>query len=287
MARRASWKRLREHLDGLLTVYGARFLDTDPLRYVHRYRSAPDRELAALVASSLAYGQVGQVLASVEKVLARMGPEPARYVRELRWRDALADFRGFKHRFNDARDIVCLLEAARRALDSHGSLGDLFAAGFRPEDEDTGPALAKFSAWMTAAMEPAIYPARQLPASVRFFFPSPPGSACKRLCLFARWMARPADGLDFGQWTGVPPRALVIPLDTHIARICSYIGLTRRRTMGWEMAREITAGLRRLDPADPIKYDFAICRLGILDHCPRKRDLNNCRLCPLLAVCSL
>ncbi|MBI3892791.1 MAG: TIGR02757 family protein [Candidatus Wallbacteria bacterium] len=287
MPRRASWSRLRQRLGALAATFDVRFLDTDPLQFVHRYSSTDDREIAGLVASALAYGQVRQVLASVETALARMGPRPAAFVDGLNLSRALADFKGFKHRFNDARDLVCLLEAARRARLEHGSLGDLFAAGFREEAQDVGEALAAFSGRMVGLMEPRLYAGGVLPASVRFLFPAPPASACKRLCLYLRWMVRGPDALDFGQWRRVPPRALVIPLDTHVARIAAYIGLTRRRTMGWATACDITASLRRLDAADPVKYDFAICRLGILDHCPRKRDLRKCAACPLLDVCLL
>jgi uncharacterized protein (TIGR02757 family) len=86
-------------------------------------------------------------------------------------------------------------------------------------------------------------------------------------------MIRPDDGLDLGVWKGISPRQLLMPVDTHIARIASYIGLTRRKSPGWEMTEEITASLRELDPEDPVRYDFALCRLGILDACPRRRSV--------------
>jgi uncharacterized protein (TIGR02757 family) len=100
-------------------------------------------------------------------------------------------------------------------------------------------------------------------------------------------MVRDGDGLDLGLWSAVEPSRLLIPLDTHVARIARAIGLTRRRTAGLAMVREITAALKLLDPADPVKYDFALARLGILEWCPSRRTPGRCTECPLEAVCVL
>jgi uncharacterized protein (TIGR02757 family) len=196
------------------------------------------------------------------------------------------------HRFHGPDDLAILTELLRRALSEAGSIGTWFERGLRPADPDVGPALADFSRRMTGRDDlPAVPGVRRgrlpLASPVRFFFPSPEGgSACKRLNLYLRWMVR-RDGLDFGLWRGMSPARLVIPLDTHVARIAANIGLTTRRTAGWPMAMEVTAGLRELDPLDPVKYDFAICRLGILDHCPRRRDPVKCARCLLQPVCTL
>ena len=126
------------------------------------------------------------------------------------------------------------------------------------------------------------YPGGRLPsaAGVRFFLPSPEdGSTCKRLNLFLRWMVRPDDGVDMGLWHGVSPSQLVIPLDTHVSRISISMGLTGRRTVDWKMAREVTARLRAIEPRDPVKYDFALCRLGMLESCPQHADPAACPLC--------
>src|SRR3989338_3787467 len=110
---------------------------------------------------------------------------------------------------------------------------------------------------------------REFMKGVKLFFPSPEdGSACKRLNLYLRWMVRSDDGVDFGILDKIPPSKLIIPLDTHIARICIYLGLTRLKSAGWKMAEEITDNLKLLDPDDPVKYDFALCHLGISGECP-------------------
>jgi uncharacterized protein (TIGR02757 family) len=116
--------------------------------------------------------------------------------------------------------------------------------------------------------------------------PSPLGQgAAKRLNLFLRWMVREADGVDFGLWTKVSPAQLIIPLDTHIHRMGLRLGLTSRKSPGWRTAEEITAALRRLDPADPVKYDFALCHYAMSGACPLVSQKTICRACALRPVC--
>jgi uncharacterized protein (TIGR02757 family) len=155
---------------------------------------------------------------------------------------------------------------------------------------DTGIAMDHFSSLMLGFGHEQFYPKGELArrTAVRFFLPSPvDGSACKRMNLYLRWMVRPDDGVDCGVWKGLAPRSLVIPLDTHIARISSYIGLTDRKSPGWAMALDITRQLRLLDAEDPLQYDFALCHLGIAGDCPRKRNPLKCAACPILPVCRL
>ena len=112
---------------------------------------------------------------------------------------------------------------------------------------------------------------------MRFCFPSPEqGSACKRLNLYLRWMVR-RDGVDLGVWSSVRPSALVIPIDVHIFTIARRTRLTRYRTPGWAMARDITARLRRFDPGDPVKYDFAFHRMGLFKKDDEIRSLRRTR----------
>jgi uncharacterized protein (TIGR02757 family) len=178
----------------------------------------------------------------------------------------------------------------RRLLEDHNSLETAFLAGLSPSDTDTGKALTHFSAAMLGTGFERFYPAGELRRriGVRFLLPSPAdGSACKRMNLFLRWMVRPSDGVDSGIWNRVRPNQLVIPLDTHIARISRYIGLTEMKSSGWPTALDITQSLRRLDGADPLRYDFALCHLGIAGDCPRKRDLRKCFDCPIRSICRL
>lgn len=282
---------LREHLDRLQRSFGASHLSSDPLQSVHRYRDAADIEIFGFYAAALAYGRVDQILASLERLARRLGPRPARFVRGFDARRDAGAFRGFVHRFHGPRDMVLLTVLLRRALDEAGTLGAWFAEGYDPSHEHVGPALSTFSRRMLGQTGlpsgPGVAGGRLSPgAPVRTFFSSPEkGSACKRLNLYLRWMVRREKGLDFGLWTGIPPSALVIPLDTHVARIAGLVGLTRRRIPDWRMALEVTGALRHLDPLDPVKYDFALSRLGILARCPRQVDPEKCAVCVIRPAC--
>ncbi len=279
---------LKKRLDMLYRTYEKGFLESDPLSFVHRYTSDEDREIVGLIASSLAYGRVAGIKKSVERVLSVMGGEPARFIGGFRPRVEGRLFKDFRHRFNVGNDISCLLYFARQMIETGGSIGGFFMRGYSSSDKNIKEALTRFSSSVLSLDTAGIYGSGGLPASagVRFFFPSPAGgSPCKRLNLYLRWMVRRGDGLDFGIWRGISPSKLVIPLDTHIARIASYLGLTTRKSRDWKMAEEITASLARLDPRDPVKYDFALCRLGILEVCPQKRDASKCEECLIKDIC--
>src|SRR5207245_6695390 len=140
-------------------------------------------------------------------------------------------------------DLGVLFCIIRRTLEDYGSLETAFTSALSPADGDVGPAISNFCRILLGFEHEQFYPRGELKRrnGVRFFFPSPSeGSACKRLNLYLRWMVRPEDGIDCGVWTRVAPRQLIIPLDTHIARISTYIGLTDMRNPGWEMALDTT-----------------------------------------------
>jgi uncharacterized protein (TIGR02757 family) len=282
---------LKYHLDSFLSSFPKEdHLSSDPVQFVHRYDDPRDREVAGLIASVLAYGNVKIVLRSVERALGILGPHPAEATAAF---DPVRDIRrvrGFYHRFNTSRDLAVLFWMIGRALEQHGSLESNFVRGLSAKDSDTGGAIQRFSESFLASGYERFYSRRELNgrAGVRFFFPSPAqGGACKRLNLYLRWMVRPADGVDCGVWSRVSTRQLVIPLDTHIARISGYIGLTDRKSPDWRMALDITRSLRKLDTNDPLRYDFALCHLGIAGDCPRKRDPVKCFRCPIQAICRL
>lgn len=282
---------LKPFLDELYKTFDRRHLESDPLAFVHRYAERADQEIVAFLASGLALGNVRSIQASLERLLAALGPKPQAFVLAFdpaRHTEALP---ATVHRWITRNDAARTLVVLRLLLEEHGSLEAAFAAG----DDTTSPTieagLAAFAS-RARALDPGPLegeaPEGSRPSGAAFFFPSPAGGgACKRLNLFLRWMVRDGDGLDLGLWSAVDPSRLLIPLDTHVARIARAIGLTRRRTAGIAMVREVTAELRRLDPADPVKYDFALARLGILDWCPSRRTPGRCAECPLEAVCIL
>lgn len=276
--------RLRVGLNDLRARYDQRYLSPDPLEFPRRFTRAEDQEVVGLVASSLAYGNVATIRQSVERVLSRMGPSPAQFVFEIDARRELERFSDFRHRWSSGRDMVCLLLFARQMLEHAGSIRAFFREGYDPSEENVGPSLARFCGHVTELDHQGLYRGKTLPrsAGVRYFFPSPAtGSACKRLNMYLRWMVRRDDGLDLGLWDFVSPAQLVIPLDTHIARIGRHLGWARRKTRDWKMAVEITDFLARIDRDDPTKYDFALSRMGILKRCPRHPRKLQCDLCDL------
>jgi len=282
---------LKHHLDTFLDNFPKeKHLGSDPVQFVHRYQDPVDREIVGLIASVFAYGNVKIVLRTVNNVLSYLGPAPSRTIASFDPRKDSRRLRGFYHRFNTSRDLAVLFWIIRRALEEYGSLESVFVSALSPNDTDVTGALENFSGTLLGFGHERFYPRGELKrrVGVRFFFPAPSqGSACKRLNLYLRWMVRPEDGIDCGVWMRIKPRQLVIPLDTHIARISSYIGLTDMRSPGWPMALDITRSLRKLHCDDPLRYDFALCHLGIAGDCPKKRDLQKCARCPILAICRL
>jgi len=278
---------LKTTLEALYASRSQQHLQNDPLSFCHRFHEPGDREIAGLIASCLAYGNVKIILRNLEKVFAIIGPSPRRFVESFDPREGLRLFAGFKHRFNDGRDLCALLLAIRTMLDETDSIEAFFLAGMNPGDGDTTGAISEFSAAILDFDYSAVFgtPAPPADSYYPFFFPSPAsGSACKRLCMYLRWMVRPDDGIDLGLWRAIPPAKLVIPVDAHIQRICRMLGFTSRKQADWKMALEITAALRLLDPLDPVKYDFSICHLGISEGC----DGNNpelCRGCAIAGIC--
>lgn len=274
--------KLKEPFDEILKTYSADYLLSDPLKFAHQYEDPYDQEAAAFIASALAYGSVPQIFQILTRVLKELGKRPARFLREYEPKKHSDLFQGFYYRFHEAIDFKLLIYFLSQIYKKHRSLGVSFRRHFRPEEETLRNALSR---WIEEILEEDVsgfYPSKRLPedAPVRFFFSSPKdGSSCKRLNLFLRWMVRGPDGLDLRLWDFIPPSKLVIPLDTHIYRIARSLKLTERKSPNWNMAEEITGHLRLLDPHDPIKYDFALTRLGILQICPPKQLGIACRRC--------
>lgn len=278
---------LKATLDALYATRSPQHLANDPLSFCHHYPDPADREVAAIIASAFAYGNVAIILRTLGLIFVELGPSPRRYVEQFDPEKGLRTFSGFKHRFNDGRDLCALLWAIRLMLEKSGSVEAFFLRGHEDAAEDVTEALNCYSAAVLSQDYRPVFGASVIPADsyFPFLFPSPrSGSACKRLCMFLRWMVRPDDGIDLGLWRGVSAARLVIPVDTHIQRISGYLGFTRRKSADWRMAREITAALRRLDPDDPVKYDFSLAHLGISAGCDGSDPLT-CLSCPIAGIC--
>ena len=272
-------------LDELYTSFNYADSATDPIQIVRRFDRADDREVVGFLAGALAFGRVSSVLQSIERVLAVIGDRPARFIRTFDPRRDARRFDHIVHRWIRSADVVALLWLLKQMTDQAETIEGFFVEGHDRAAEDVGPALDSFSRRALALDLTAAY-GRRLPkrAGVGYFFPRPSaGSACKRLNLFLRWMVR-RDSLDLGVWSRVSPAQLVVPLDTHVIRVGRCLRLTRYTSPGWRMAQDITASLRRLDPSDPVRYDFSLCHLGMMNACGFSRAQRDAQ-CPLRGVC--
>jgi uncharacterized protein (TIGR02757 family) len=266
--------------------------DADPVGIVHRYADPADRELVALVASCIAFGNAKVIRAKLEDLLERVGPRPARAADDPK---ALrARVHGWRARVFVGDDVAKLLAGARAVQREHGSLGALFeaelaratpVASFAASDADSGPMRAALAAWCDAIRAGGGLRRDGRRRGPTHILPDPRGpSGCKRLLLLLRWMVRPADGIDLGMWN-VSPGRLLVPVDVHIHRLARNLGFTRRTSPSWKTTEEITRALVRFDPADPVSYDFALCHMGMLQRCPSRRDAALCEGCGVKPVC--
>lgn len=268
---------LGQRLDALVATFDISTIEPDPLQLVLRFDDPLDQEVAGLIAAAFAYGRADIIVANMGVVLSRMKPSPYRYLRTFDATEASKRFAGFAHRFHKTPDLVLFLQCIANVIREHGSIGALFEQCYDDDAPDIGPSLARFVALSSRASSDD--------KTLRYLLTSPEdGSACKRMNLYLRWMVR-RTAPDLGLWTFVNPAKLVIPLDTHVHRIATFLGLSERKSGDWKAARALTDNLARFDPADPVRYDFALCRLGILDLCSRKQRKENCDVCLLRDVC--
>ncbi|MBK8013147.1 MAG: TIGR02757 family protein [Deltaproteobacteria bacterium] len=276
---------LRSVLDRFLSEADrVQHLAQDPLALVHEYEDPHDQEVAALLVAMLAYGRVASIRARAKAALGALGPRPAVGLARGRWRR----LSGFVYRFQSGEDLPRFLRAVGRVRSAWGSLAGAFVHGVSKEHTDFVPAMSAFS----EALRAEVRGSPDDSYGLRFLFPSPAlGGAAKRLALFLRWMVRPADGVDLGTWArlgvDIAPARLLMPLDTHVHRIASYVGLCGRKAADLKAAREITENLRRLRPEDPLAYDLPLCHLGISGACPRRRVPSVCEHCGIRRLCRL
>jgi len=260
----------------------------DPIDFVHRYKDSDDQEVAALLASSLAFGRVAafsQVLDALFDLADRAGGPSAWARRSLHQPDPAIDH--LFYRWVRGPDLQRWLRTIARFKQHHGSVQQFVEARYVEKESDIGRVLHQLiAAFRACALDHVDEHFTDLPRGFRHLLPLPGGgSASKRWCMFARWMTR-SGSPDLGIWR-IPPSKLIIPLDTHIHRVSRFIGLTRRKDASWRTAVEITDNLRRIDIVDPIRYDFVLAHLGISGTCEARRIPATCDPCPLVTVCNI
>ncbi|MCF8267436.1 MAG: TIGR02757 family protein [Ignavibacteriales bacterium] len=234
-------------------------ISPDPIEFPMRYKDPRDIEISAFLASVFAYGNVRQINSTLIRLDKIMESGPFNFIENYSSKKNLSVIEGIYHRFYSSEDIDGIFNILHRVYTTYGSLKYLFLLYYFEKDRDIKNSLSFFSASLKNIGKNYIKNERLL----KFILPDPfSGSACKRMNLFLRWMVR-KDHIDFGLWEEVSPAKLIIPVDTHVARISKQIGLTTKNTVSWKMAEEITEKLREINPVDPVKYDFAICHIGM------------------------
>lgn len=269
-------------LDKLYKKYNHRSLiKPDPLQFVYNYSGKKNREIAGLLSASLAYGRVDQIQNSLMRLFDVIGENPYDFVRDFT--DAKRKkLRHFKHRFNTGDNIADLLELMSKILNEYGSIEKYFLRGYKNTHENIIPAL---SAFCDSLLE--IHASKhkgKINRGLEYLLVSPSrGSACKRMNLFLRWMVRD-DEVDSGTWKSIEKAKLIVPIDVHMGRLCKFLGFYNKNTVSLKTAVEITRHFAELEPNDPVKYDFALSRIGIVENCDGKYS-STCQSCELNIFC--
>ncbi len=261
-----------------------RALDRDPLKFPHRYEHPDDRALVALLSALMAFGRVDTIIDKLDELLALLVPSPGVTPIAVVAGSSRAALRarlgGFVHRTFRGADVADLLFAIGQQYRAEGRVLAPLERAWESARPDLSAALGQWVGSLRAIAWPGGPDRTQ-----KHLLPDPSGSsASKRLMLFLRWVVR-SGGVDLGLTQVIPASALVIPVDVHIGRIARNLGLTTRTDASWRTAVEITASLRRLDPHDPVQYDFTLCHKGIDGPCPDEPAPGDCAACVFKPVC--
>ncbi len=231
----------------------------DAIAPVLAFKTKRDKELVAFLSATFAYGRVDQIKNSVNKIIKPMGSNPYKWLVNTSPSTIYRTYRGWKHRFNDSQDLYDLLILLRHVYNTSGSMEKYF----KPKKTDTAFELLNRIVDGLVNLKPKVTPPLVKKKSFFYLLPKPSNkSACKRLNLFLRWMVGDTQ-MDLNIWKSFDKKELIIPLDTHLMRQSKILGLTKRNSADWVTAQDITNSLKKLDPKNPTKYDFAICHMGI------------------------
>jgi len=248
---------LKEFLDLKVEEYNQPgFIENDPIVIPHSFSKKQDIEITGFWASVLAWGQRVTIINKCRTLFEMMDNAPHDFI--LNHSDQeLRPFEKFKHRTFNATDTLYFIEFLKQFYQKHDSLEAAFAARLAPDAQTVETGLKGF--------HDTFFELPDAPQRTRKHIATPARkSACKRLNMFLRWMARKDDkGVDFGIWHQISPAQLVCPCDLHVDRVARKLGLIQRKQTDWLTALELTASLRELDPEDPVKYDFALFGLGV------------------------
>ncbi len=252
---------LKQKLDYHYKAFDKNQISPDPLQFLHLFSDGKDIEAMGFISSIFAYGNVKQIINTLNKILLISNNKPYDFIINFKKKNYSDKLKGLKHRFYSDEDVIILFSVLNKNYNEYEMLKNLFLTFYKEDDFNIRDSLSAFSNYLINASQK--FNGKKLSLGIKFMFPSPElGGACKRMNLFLRWMVR-KDELDFGIWNEISTDKLIIPVDTHVARICKSLKLTKRKNVSWAMAEEITESLKKFDSLDPVKYDFAICHIGM------------------------
>lgn len=246
---------LRELLEELYLRYdNVDFISPDPISIPHSFSSQPDREVSGLLAATIAWGNRKTIVKSANRMMDYLDRRPYDFVvgaseAELRVLES------YVHRTFNGEDLICFVRAIREICRRYGSLGSWFQSDYALRG-DMRLVLADFRELFFSEPHPQ--------RSEKHLSSIAKGAACKRLNMYLRWMVRPdVHGVDFGYWREIPPSALYLPLDLHSGNVARQLGILGRKQNDWRAVEEVMTELRKADPNDPVKYDYALFGVGI------------------------
>lgn len=250
-------KKLKSQLEKIYSQYSKLENTSDPLHLIHKLKHKKDIEVFAFLASIFAYGSVVQINKVLTEFMKLSDHKPYKFIQIFSNKNSI----NFKHRFYSENDIKNLLLLLKIILKKYNSLENFFRQFYSDVHPTIKNSISGFSNSLLRYYEDYF---GQSNRGIKFMFPLPEkGSACKRMNLFLRWMVR-KDNLDFGIWNFIPTSKLIIPVDTHIAKISKQLGLTKRKVVSWQMAEEITFNLKKFDKDDPVRFDYALCHFDMV-----------------------
>lgn len=246
---------LKEFLDQKVEEYNRpAFIKDDPVSVPHLFTKRQDIEIAGFFAAVFAWGNRTTIIKKSKELMQRMDNSPLDFISDHSAKD-LERLKDFKHRtFNDD-DLFYFVESLHHHYSKYDSLEKAF---FPDKSYNAEQALVHF--------KDHFFSFEHLRRTEKHISSPSQKSTCKRLNMFLRWMIRnDSKGVDFGLWKNVPASKLICPIDLHVARVAKKLGLLKRKQVDWLAAVEITDALRQLDKDDPVKYDFALFNLGIIE----------------------
>jgi len=248
---------LKELLEERAEFYNRpEFIETDPIQIPHFFSDPRDIEIAGFLTATLAWGQRKTIISKSKELLGLMDNKPFDFITTAKEKE-FQRFVGFCHRTFNTTDTLYFLHSLKNIYTRHGGLRAVFESSFK-KSKNAGMALISFRSCFLETDYP-VRTAKHVPDVSR-------GSSAKRLNMFLRWMVRnDANGVDFGIWKGIEPAWLAVPLDLHTGRTARRLGILKRRYDDWKAVEELTSVLRKFDPADPVKYDFALFGIGAFE----------------------